>query len=96
MGTANPPFESLGTVLKRRRLQTGLSQWSMGLAVEMDASEISRIESGWRNPHWSTLRRIAKGLEAPIAEIAGEVERFEAENARRSPAPDNNTASSEP
>lgn len=58
----------------------GLSQLGLGLEVDMDASEISRIESGWRNPHWSTLRRIAEGLETSLAEIAGEVERFEAES----------------
>jgi transcriptional regulator with XRE-family HTH domain len=77
--TASPPYASLATVLKRRRLRLGLSQLKLGLEIEMDSSEISRIESGWRNPHWSTLRRMAKALGAPLSEIVGEVERLEAE-----------------
>lgn len=51
----------------------------------MNAAEISRIESGHRNPTWSTLRRLAAGFELKISEIAAEVERLEAEEGSAQP-----------
>lgn len=76
--TPKPPYYSLATVLRGHRARLGLSQEELGTKIRMNAAEISRIESGRRNPTWSTLRRLAAGFELPLAEIVAEVERFEA------------------
>jgi transcriptional regulator with XRE-family HTH domain len=64
----------------------GLSQEALGNRIDMNAAEISRIESGHRNPTWSTLRRLAAGFELKISEIAAEVERLEAEEGAEQPS----------
>jgi transcriptional regulator with XRE-family HTH domain len=79
--TPKPRYQSLATVLRGHRVRLGLSQEDLGDKIKMNAAEISRIESGHRNPTWSTLRRLAAGFELPLAEIVAEVERLEAAEA---------------
>jgi transcriptional regulator with XRE-family HTH domain len=56
-----------------------LSQEVLGERADIHATWISHIESGRINPTWGNVRRIAKGLEVELPELAEQAERFERE-----------------
>jgi len=76
--TPKPRYHSLATVLRGHRVRLELSQEELGDKIRMNAAEISRIESGHRNPTWSTLKRLAVGFELKLSQIVAEVESLEA------------------
>ncbi len=41
----------------------------------IDATYISRVEGGRINLRWATLQRFLRALDAPLADLAAEVER---------------------
>jgi transcriptional regulator with XRE-family HTH domain len=45
--------------------------------MELDPSQMSRLERGDANPSWDTVRRIAAALEVTLAELAQLAEDFE-------------------
>jgi transcriptional regulator with XRE-family HTH domain len=71
-----PKTKSLttGQRIRAARLAAGLSQ--VDLAARLDPPgrqcEISTWESGGYEPSLATLRRLAKGIGCPVAELVGE------------------------
>jgi transcriptional regulator with XRE-family HTH domain len=55
--------------LRRRRKQLGLSQEQLGARADIQMADISRYESGSRDPRISTVARLAIALEIPIADL---------------------------
>jgi transcriptional regulator with XRE-family HTH domain len=59
--------------LRRRRKELGLSQEQLGARANIQMADISRYESGSRDPRVSTVARLAVALDVSIAELlAGE------------------------
>lgn len=55
--------------LRRRRKELGLSQEQLGARANIQMADISRYESGSRDPRITTIARLAQALEVPIAEL---------------------------
>ena len=54
-----------------------MSQETLGHRAEIHPTWISHIESGRINPTWGNVRRIARGLDVPLAQLAALAEDFE-------------------
>jgi len=63
--------QSLGVRMVALREEKGLSQSALARLVGTSQSAISQIESGERNPSFSTIREIAKALEITPAHLVG-------------------------
>jgi transcriptional regulator with XRE-family HTH domain len=59
--------ELVGWNLRRLRIEKGLSQESLGLAVGCEPSYIGRVERGTENPTVMTLEAFAAVLDAHIS-----------------------------
>lgn len=59
----DPCMADLGTNLREARERLGLTQEQVAERSGVHATEVSRIESGKRDPQVSTLRRLAKAVE---------------------------------
>lgn len=64
-------FKQVGKKVQKIRTLKGLSQVDLVGKMEgnIDATNISRIESGRTNPTLLTLYRLAQALEVPISEL---------------------------
>jgi transcriptional regulator with XRE-family HTH domain len=60
---------SFAANLRRRRKELGLSQEQLGARANIQMADISRYESGRRDPRISTVARLAVALETPIADL---------------------------
>ncbi|HEY2631844.1 MAG TPA: helix-turn-helix transcriptional regulator [Solirubrobacteraceae bacterium] len=68
---------ALAAVLRRLRTKRGETQEDLGYRVRLTAGSLSRIEQGQANPTWSTVRKIADGLDITLIELVKAVEREE-------------------
>lgn len=64
-------FKIVGSRIKQLRIQKGMSQVDLVGKMEgnIDATNISRIESGRTNPTLLTLYRIAIALEVKLSDL---------------------------
>lgn len=64
-------FKIVGSRIKQLRIQKGMSQVDLVGKMEgnIDATNISRIESGRTNPTLLTLYRIAVALEVKLSDL---------------------------
>lgn len=76
---------TIGRNLKRIRTDRGLSQHALADRSGVPQPTISNIEIGRRDPHQSTLRKIAEGLEIDVVEF------FVEEGAPKGPPPEPRT-----
>ena len=54
-----------------------MSQETLGLIAGIHPTWISHIESGRINPTWGNVRRIARGMDIPLEQLAALAEEFE-------------------
>jgi transcriptional regulator with XRE-family HTH domain len=75
---ASPAFQAaLGTAVKARREELGLTQEQVALRGDLHQRWVSNIENGWRNPSYSSLRRLAAGLDLAASELIARTEQIE-------------------
>lgn len=55
--------------LRRRRKELGLSQEQLGARADIQMADISRYESGSRDPRVTTIARLAQALDVSISEL---------------------------
>ena len=77
MPRRDDPQIGLGKAIRTLRQENQLSQETLGHRAEIHPTWISHIESGRINPTWGNVRRIARGLEVPLSELAALAEDFE-------------------
>jgi transcriptional regulator with XRE-family HTH domain len=77
MPRRDDPQLGLGKAIKALRHEGKLSQETLGHRAEIHPTWISHIESGRINPTWGNVRRIAKGLQVPLPELAARAEELE-------------------
>ena len=58
-----------GQVVRRLRLERGLSQEKLGQLAQLDRTYISQTELGLRNVTIGTVRKLAKALEVKMSEL---------------------------
>jgi transcriptional regulator with XRE-family HTH domain len=71
------PQVGLARAIRKIRADASLSQRDLAQKVELDPSQMSRLEHGDANPTWGTVRRIAVALEVTLGELAELAEDFE-------------------
>jgi transcriptional regulator with XRE-family HTH domain len=77
MPRRDDPQIGLGKAIRKLRQEEKLSQEALGNRAEIHPTWISHIESGRINPTWGNVRRIAKGLDVPLEQLAALAEELE-------------------
>jgi len=62
-------LEHLGNRIREERHHLNLSQEKLAEKCGFDRTYISLVERGKRNPSYTNLLKIAKGLELPISDL---------------------------
>ena len=62
-------FKKLGLKIKQLRTERGYSQNVFGLEIDMEKSNVSRLEAGNVNARIGTLKRVAEALEITLPEL---------------------------
>lgn len=68
------PDMDLARTLRRLRTEGGLTQEDLAHRSGITVAALARIERGQANPTWTTVRRLATGLETTLKTIAAGVE----------------------
>ncbi len=75
---AVPPYQAaLGHAVKARREDLGLTQEGLALRSGLHQRWVSNIETGKRNPSYTSLRRLAAGLNLTTSELIARAEALE-------------------
>ena len=77
MPDAPASLAALGTAVKTRRQELGLTQEQFAHETELHQRWISNVETGKRNPSYSSLRRLAAGLQLSTSELIARAEQLE-------------------
>lgn len=64
----------LGSAIRDRRAELGLSQEALGERAVLDRTYVSGVERGVRNPTVATLARIAEALEIRLSALLHDAE----------------------
>jgi len=76
-GRGLDPDTALGAAVRLLRERAGLTEAALAARAEIAPASISAIEAGQEEPTWGTLRRIAGGVEVPLADLFSLAERLE-------------------
>ena len=61
-----------GTLIRKLREQTGITQRELASRMDVSPSWISTIESGKSQPSFASLQKIADALQIPLTHVLGE------------------------
>lgn len=67
--TDDPPMAELGPNLRAARERLGLTQEQVAERSGVHVTEVSRIETGKRDPQVSTVRRLAAAVEVKPGQL---------------------------
>ena len=70
-----PDQPALGVAVKAIRKERKISQVAVCDATGFTQSWLSEVEHGRRNPSWSNVVRLARGLGVTVAEVAARAEK---------------------
>ena len=62
-------LKRLGARIKKNRLEKGIKQKDLGYAIDIEKSNMSRIEAGNTNPTIIMLKKIAEELDISLKEL---------------------------
>lgn len=62
-------LKKLGLKIKQLRTEKGDSQSAFGLSIDIEKSNVSRIESGRVNPRFFTLYKVAQALDIKLSDL---------------------------
>ncbi len=65
---------SFANVLRRLRIERGLSQEQFGFEAELHRTYVSQLERGLKSPSLQTLQKIANALKITLADLMTLVE----------------------
>lgn len=68
---------ALGLAVKHRRQELGLTQEQLANGTDLHQRWVSNVETGKRNPSYSSLLRLAKGLNVSASELVARAEAIE-------------------
>lgn len=74
MSAPAQPDMDLARTLRRLRTEGGLTQEDLAHRSGITVAALARIERGQANPTWTTVRRLAAGLETTLKVIVAAVE----------------------
>jgi len=67
-------LETLGETISRLRKIRGISLEKLAYEMDISKGNLSDIEHGKKNPTYTTLKKIAEGLELPLSKLLIEIE----------------------
>jgi transcriptional regulator with XRE-family HTH domain len=70
-----PDQPALGAAVKAIRKEKKISQVAVCEATGFTQSWLSEVEHGRRNPSWSNVVRLARGLGVTVAQVAARAEK---------------------
>ena len=62
-------FIIVGQKIKKKRLEKKMKQQDLAAAIDIEKTNLSRIEAGRTNPTLWTLLKISHALEVPVTEL---------------------------
>ena len=62
-------LKKIGLRIKQLRVEKGLSQRELGYEIDVEKSNISRLEAGIFNTKVFTLYKVAEALDLPLSEL---------------------------
>jgi transcriptional regulator with XRE-family HTH domain len=62
-------LKKIGLRIKQLRTEKGLSQRELGYEIDVEKSNISRLEAGIFNTKVFTLYKVAEALDLPLSEL---------------------------
>lgn len=68
------PKVAFGRVVRRRRIDIGLTQEQLGFEADLRRTYVSMIELGQQQPSLSTIFKLAKGLRLKPSQLLALVE----------------------
>jgi transcriptional regulator with XRE-family HTH domain len=71
-----PDQPALGLAVKAIRKEKKISQVAVCEATGFTQSWLSEVEHGRRNPSWSNVVRLARGLGVTVAQVAARAEKL--------------------
>jgi transcriptional regulator with XRE-family HTH domain len=77
MPAVSTPQAALGAAVKARREELGLTQEQLALKGNLHTRWVSNVENAWRNPSYSSLRRLAASLDLTTSELIARAEKIE-------------------
>jgi hypothetical protein len=66
----SPGQTDIGDAIRILRTRAGLTQDELAARAELTAPYLSRVEGGWRDIRWSTLKRLLSALDADLRQLA--------------------------
>lgn len=76
MGPSRTRFSAVfNQIVRQRRLERGLSQEALSELAEVDRTYVGLLERGKRSAGLDVAKRLAIGLEVPLAELVAAAER---------------------
>lgn len=70
MGGPDQPQPALGDAVRQLREKRGITQERLAQDAGLTTGTVSLVERGRSNPSWGTVKAIAGGLGASVAELA--------------------------
>jgi transcriptional regulator with XRE-family HTH domain len=65
----SPGQTDIGDALRILRARAGLTQEELAARADITAPYLSRVEGGWRDIRWSTLKRLLGALDANLPQL---------------------------
>jgi transcriptional regulator with XRE-family HTH domain len=81
----SPEHAALGAAIEELRRAAGLTQEGLAERIGTEFNRIGELERGATDARFSTLLRVAQGLDIELSEIVGRSERIRGENAKGAP-----------
>lgn len=78
----SPAHAALGAAVEELRREAGLTQEGLAERIGTEFNRIGELERGATDARFSTLLRVAQGLDIELSEIVGRSERIRGENAK--------------
>ena len=69
MPPVHQPAERFAANMRRLREKRGQSQEAFALSADIHRTEVTKLESGRRDPKLATIVKVAKALEVSLAEL---------------------------
>ena len=66
-------LQRLGKAVRARRIALGITQEELGSRASIDRTYVSGVERGVRNPSFTALASLARGLGIPLAALLQDV-----------------------
>jgi transcriptional regulator with XRE-family HTH domain len=71
----SPDHQALGRAVEELRREAGLTQEELADRIQSDTTSLGLIERGLSNPTYTSLVRLARGLDISLDDLAERIER---------------------